>query len=145
MYRRNLERNRAIYELWERGLTVDKIASLTGVPRSTVGYYVRKFNRLAAEGKPIVLPQESKALRETSTLSETSQLVKEMAIKGIRTNTIKLLMAGEYEQVYHLLMDWKLIRDLESLVSVDTLDKATKSLPPESLLKLLQQTQSRIT
>ena len=66
MYTPNLERNKHIYELWERGLTVDRISSLTGVPRSTVGYYVRKFNRLAVEGKPTVFPGAHKASREFS-------------------------------------------------------------------------------
>ena len=43
--------------LWEQGCTVDEIALRTRIPRSTIGYYVRKFNKSAEKGKPIVLPQ----------------------------------------------------------------------------------------
>ena len=69
MYTPNLERNKRIYELWENGRTVDRISFLTGVPRSTVGYYVRKFNRLAVEGKTVVFPGAHKAPREFSSRS----------------------------------------------------------------------------
>lgn len=130
MYRQNLERNRVVYELWEKGLTVDKIASLTGIPRSTVGYYVRKFNRLAAEGKPVVLPQEGKVTRETSTFAKSLQLVKEMALKKIRIDILNMLNAGNYERLYYLLMDLKLVKDIESIVSLDTFEKAFRSIEP---------------
>ncbi|HKM50425.1 MAG TPA: hypothetical protein VJZ75_04530 [Candidatus Bathyarchaeia archaeon] len=53
----NYERNRQVYLLWEQGYSVEEIASVTAIPRSTVGYYVRKFNLYAKDGRPIVLPQ----------------------------------------------------------------------------------------
>ena len=44
-FRRNPERERLIYRYWVQGHTIDEISMLTGIPRSSVGYYVRKFNK----------------------------------------------------------------------------------------------------
>lgn len=130
MYQPNPERNKIIYELWEKGLTVDRIASMTGVPRSTVGYYVRKFNRLAAEGKPIVFPKERKVARgrEASPFSHFLEIVKEMTVKQTRLNILQMLSGGKYEELYYLLMDLKLITELDLIVTPETFEKAIKSI-----------------
>lgn len=49
MVRANPERGKRIYEMWRLSETIDEISLATAIPRSTVGYYVRKFNR--DEGK----------------------------------------------------------------------------------------------
>ena len=54
MIQENTDRNILVYELWTKGRTIDEIASETAIPRSTVGYYVRKFNKRAKSGEPIV-------------------------------------------------------------------------------------------
>jgi hypothetical protein len=59
-YRSNIERNAAIYKLWEEGKSVEEISLLTGIPRSTVGYYVHKFNAAARTGGAIPLPPPTK-------------------------------------------------------------------------------------
>ncbi len=41
----NPEREKKLYELWELEYTIDEAASLTNVPRSTVGYYFKKFKK----------------------------------------------------------------------------------------------------
>jgi hypothetical protein len=41
----NIERNKKIFGLWKKGHTIDQISLLTDIPRSTVGYYIRKFNK----------------------------------------------------------------------------------------------------
>jgi len=125
MYLQNLERNRVIYELWENGFTVDQIASRTSILRSTVGYYVRKFNRLAAEGKPVVLLRQRKVAHK-SFFSEILQLVNEDAVGKIRLNAIKMFQQGQYEQLYYMLMDLKLIRDLDRIIAPDVFDGALK-------------------
>ena len=58
MFHTNPDRNEQVYRLWEKGLTVEKIASRLGLPRSTVGYYVRKFNRYAEAWTPVPLPRK---------------------------------------------------------------------------------------
>ena len=45
MIQRNIKRENEIYQLWNQGYIVDEISSQMGIPRSTVGYYVRKFNK----------------------------------------------------------------------------------------------------
>ena len=57
MIQENPDRNFIIYELWTNGDTIDEISFETGIPRSTVGYYVRKFNKCAKSGEPIVVQQ----------------------------------------------------------------------------------------
>ncbi len=42
----NVERNKRIQNLWILGQTIDQISLSTGIPRSTVGYYVKKFKSL---------------------------------------------------------------------------------------------------
>ena len=130
MYTSNPERNRVIYELWEKNLTVDQISSRTGVPRSTVGYYVRKFNKLAVEEKPIVFPRERKIVsaRRDSPFSNFIQPVMEMAVKKARANILLMLSDGKYQQLYYLLMDLKLIKELDSIVTSETFKKAIKSI-----------------
>jgi hypothetical protein len=59
-YRSNIERNAAIYKLWEEGKSIEEISLLTGIPRSTVGYYVHKFNVAARTGGAIPLPPPTK-------------------------------------------------------------------------------------
>ena len=108
MYTPNLERNKIIYDLWESGYSVRQISSLTGIPRSTVGYYVRKFNRLAAEGKPVVFPAGYKAPREASTKNARRQnLLKDLV--GIKA--IKKIRDGGAQEVYYILMAVKLLEE----------------------------------
>jgi len=130
MYTPNPERNRVIYELWEKNLTVDQISSRTGIPRSTVGYYVRKFNKLAVEGKPIVFPRERKiaSARRDSPFSHFLPLMKEMAVRKVRAKILLMLGDGRYQELYYLLMDLKLIKELDSIVTSEAFEKAFKSI-----------------
>jgi len=130
MYTANHERNRVIYELWEKNLTVDQISSRTRIPRSTVGYYIRKFNKLAVEGKPIVFPRERKTVsaHRDSPFSNFLTLVKETAVKKARANILLMLSDGKYQELYYLLMDLKLIKELDSIVTSETFEKAFKSI-----------------
>ena len=49
---RNIVRENQILELWIADCTIDEISSTTGIPRSSVGYYVAKFNKLKNEDEP---------------------------------------------------------------------------------------------
>ena len=110
MYLTNFDRNRVIYELWERNLTVEQIASSTSIPRSTVGYYVRKFNRLAAQSKPVVFPGldhgASAGALQDSLLQESST----MSI--IQLHTLDLIRQRNWKELYYRLNVFKLMKEL---------------------------------
>lgn len=90
----------------------DQISSLTGIPRSTVGYYVRKFNRLAAEGKPIVFPGAHKAPRNVSIGDAMLMGQWRGYIETMGVRFLDMLDKGQAKELYYMLMDLKLIRDL---------------------------------
>jgi len=107
MYFTNSERNRVIYELWEKNLTIGEISSNTNIPRSTVGYYVRKFNRLAAKGKPVVFPGLSQGPRKQQGIyAEGSSAVSLLEIK-----ILDWMRHGDWEGLYNRLNILKLLKE----------------------------------
>jgi len=107
MIQENSDRNFLVYELWKEGRTIEEISFETGIPRSTVGYYVRKFNKCAKSGKPIVCQRVT-----------VKPDAKAMAIQGfIKSYTLanlsEMLKNGEIDKVYKMLMICKLWKELE--------------------------------
>jgi len=105
MVRTNPGRNAIVYSLWEQGKTVDQISFFTGVPRSTVGYYVRKFNKYAKDGRSVVIPQigrEDKSGLLTLALNKSIML-------GMM---IDLMKSGKLEEAYYRLSIWKLLVEM---------------------------------
>ncbi|HXQ92599.1 MAG TPA: hypothetical protein VN739_06305 [Nitrososphaerales archaeon] len=49
----NFERNDVIRECWEQHLTIEETAARTHIPKSSVGYFYKKLDRYAREGKPL--------------------------------------------------------------------------------------------
>jgi len=107
MISENLERNSLIYELWKEGYTIDEISFETGIPRSTVGYYVRKFNKRAKRGEPIAFqPVREKPNDET--------LVTKSFLKaGFIVRMVELAANGDIDRVYKSLMVVKLMKELQ--------------------------------
>ena len=128
MVSQNLERNKMLYEHWERGGTVDRVADLTGIPRSTVGYYFRKFNRLASEGKPIVISERSGTRGGGEGSTVLIEFAKQMSIVQLRANAMKMFQDGEYQDLYYMLMDLKMMREFGSIVSFETFERMNKSI-----------------
>ena len=112
MYSTNSERNRVIYELWEMNLTVDEVSSRTGIPRSTVGYYFRKFNKLAAKGKPVVFPGPSRSPGIPGNYTQDIQLM-----STLETRILKSVVHGDWEGLYYRLSAFKLLKELGLLTS----------------------------
>lgn len=107
MYITNSERNKVIYELWEKNLTVGEISSSTNIPRSTVGYYVRKFNRLSAKGKPVVFPGLSQGAGKQGSHTEDSLTMSLLWVK-----ILSLMEKGDWEGLYYHLNSFKLLKEL---------------------------------
>ncbi len=108
MIRENLYRNRLIFKMWTVGRAIDQISLLTGIPRSSVGYYVRKFNKRAQKGTPIpILWTQEK--RDEKAMAWTA-FTKNYTFKKLFT------MLGEengLDKVEKLLMSFKLIKKLK--------------------------------
>ena len=107
MVNENPERNARIYELWELGLTIDKIAFETGYPRSTVGYYVRKFRMKAKKGEPIILPHIIKR-PDSATLAQNAILKSKVLL-----NLTEMIRDGKLDSAYKYLMILKLLKELQ--------------------------------
>ena len=106
MYGENTERNALLYDLWVKGYTVDKATLETGYPRSSVGYYFRKFNKKASKGEPIITQPVVKPDPQT--------LTRQGIIKASKFSFIlELLLAGEHDAVYKHLMILKLVKELQ--------------------------------
>lgn len=110
----NVERSRRIYELWSLGYTIEEISSMTGIPRSTVGYYVKKFKK-KHEGerrglRPIALETEKSEPASSDVLG--SMLVKALGFQKIKEKVEELMGRGEYEKLYYFLMSIKCLIEL---------------------------------
>src|SRR4030066_80568 len=105
MIRQNVSRNRVIYGLWEKAYTVEQIAVETGIPRGTVAYYVRKFNRVAAQGKPVVFPESETARSKLEGFfsSEFKEVIRELNRLKMFKRVVALIGKGSYQDAYYLL------------------------------------------
>lgn len=108
MIRENPDRNFLIYELWEKGFTIDEISFETGIPRSTVGYYVRKFNKCAKSGEPIAFQRIRKKPDE-------KVIAVQAWTKGDLFVYLKKMLKEEdgLDKVYKTLMIIKLVKELQ--------------------------------
>ena len=54
MFMRNTKRENKLYSLWLSGYTIDEASYTTGIPRSSVGYYYKKFKKIYGDrSRPI--------------------------------------------------------------------------------------------
>jgi len=104
-YQSNLERNVVIYQHWQEGKTIEEISTLTGIPHSTVGYYVRKFNTAARAGMPLPLPPPSK--KQPAEI-EFSFLQKHKVMEFL----LNLLRTNDAQTIYYHLASMKLLTEL---------------------------------
>jgi hypothetical protein len=103
----NVERNTIIYEAWTKGHTIDEISFDTGIPRSTVGYYVRKFNKLAKNGDPISFKLE----REIRDEKEMAELAFNKTLNRLTLMTSLIGSSDDLDRLYKTLMCQKLINE----------------------------------
>jgi len=117
-FRRNPERERLVYRYWVQGHTIDEISRLTGIPRSSVGYYVRKFNRkygggnrLQGKFSPIlIVAHESSKLNEAKLVD--SAVFKMISLKSFFDIISPLIREEKYRDLYYLLRCMKLMSEM---------------------------------
>jgi hypothetical protein len=110
-----------------QGLTVDEIASRLIIPRSTVGYYVRKFNRYAKGGTPIPLPNKYDR-------HETETLALQAFYKAINLDDIiQGMKQGEAQEIYYKLSVIRLMMQLNLLPTAEEVKALQEALKPRPL------------
>jgi hypothetical protein len=89
----------------QEGKTIEEISTLTGVPRSTVGYYVRKFNAAARAAMPLPLPPPSK--------KQPAEIVFSFLTKAkVMEFVLNLLKTSDAQTIYYNLASMKLLTEL---------------------------------
>ena len=116
-FRRNPERERLVYRYWVQGHTIDEISRLTGIPRSSVGYYVRKFNRRYGEGRlrrkrSLILMDMDEGSKMNEVKLVESAVSKMIGLKGFFDIIDPLVRQGRYRDLYYLLRSMKLMGEM---------------------------------
>ena len=116
----NVERNRRISELRSLGYTIEEISLITGIPRSTVGYYVKKFKRYS-DGRASKL-EALKVEKSGSTSNDAlaSFLFKAIGFQGLMDRVKGLMERGEYEKLYYLIISVKYLMELGKYFKLTT-------------------------
>lgn len=128
----NVERNEAIVKLWEEGLSVNEIASQLDIPRSSVGYYVRKFNKYGKAGKVLPFPTRSNHQPQDSSLKLQA------LFKGIQiSDIINDMQQGKAQEVYYRLSVVRLMKELGFFVTADEAKALQRAVKPPSLSEIL--------
>ena len=104
----NEERNQKILELWKQGHTIEGTSVLLNMPRSTVGYYYKKFGKRSKNG--LYSSEDTRARRRTVENYQVtfSALAKIISYDGI----IKMIKEGDYTRTYYYLAGLKLLIEL---------------------------------
>ncbi len=132
----NAERNRRLYSLWMGGNTIDKASMITGIPRSTVGYYFRKFNRYRKNDKELDFGSFKK---EMDKVNRDQSNMSSIFMKGSLFGRIldAILIANrkkDYKDVYYELGTYKLLFELSRYINytpeeMQTLSKVVNPHP----------------
>ena len=105
----NIERNKKIYGLWKTGHTIDQISLITNIPRSTVGYYVEKFNKHQKNERTSNF-EKFRAVESKENKEEilTTSFIKSMFFQKI----YDLIKKGDFKKTYYFLASYKLFMEL---------------------------------
>jgi hypothetical protein len=112
MVHSNPERESKIRELWQLDHTIDEITILSGIPRSTVGYYVRKLNRQNRRRPTLTdrLDRLASPTKPSSTDGISSSVVnKTFFWTVVLPQMLDLWKARRFEECYYMLRCWELL------------------------------------
>lgn len=116
---RNIERDKKLFELWRSNLTIDDASFQSGIPRSTVGYYYKKFGK--RYGKEVSVAGKSREYSDSSSksINEAKSLVdtflSSMGKNRVFTQILSMMDSGKYVESYYYLMSLKLFNDVIKL------------------------------
>jgi hypothetical protein len=102
----NVERNKRIQNLWILGQTIDQISLSTGIPRSTVGYYVKKFNK---SGRRLQPPPSVTQTGFEASPSESAAL-KTFFLQEVA----RLIIDRDYQKLHYFLVSYKTMIQMQS-------------------------------
>jgi len=109
MIPRNLERREIIQELWLQGYTVDEISSQTGIPRSSVGYYVAKLN----QSKNGDNPRSKPPIKQPKRPSNTDLIMRRLGWIDFTTQWLQLMTARKFQEAKNMVESVLLYNRLE--------------------------------
>ena len=116
MVRPNPEREKDIRRVWELGKTIDYIARVTGIPRSSVGYFVKKFNkdlgRRTVSSRERLLAGSGPSKNDPDGESQggsLSALLKLFGGVGVLNRIQNLINSEDFERLYFFLASFELL------------------------------------
>ena len=133
MHSPNVEREENVYRLWRSGATIDQISLQTRIPRSSVGYYVKKFNR---SGRQRLVPEH--AAPSAAGVSTLESLVTKVFFTK---KVIELLTSGDYAELYYFIQIYKMLIQMQSHL---TMTKEEKDLFQKAIDATVTQAKERI-
>jgi len=122
----NFERENAIYELWKAGCTIDEISSKTGIPRSTVGYYVAKFNKSKNEDKP----RSKLPIKQPKRRSKKAFITQIINWNQFQVTWSRLMNEGKYQEAKTIAESTQLFNRLRREI-VSVLENEEEIIPEE--------------
>jgi len=104
----NPDRNSTLYRYWEGNKKIEEASLLSGIPRSTVGYYFKKFDNYSRAGKPIPVGAKEGANDFNDFINVFSYMRKEEIQQAIQDFAQKGRL-GELRDLFEI---FKLTKDL---------------------------------
>ena len=122
-FRPNPECERLIYSYWIQGHTIDEIFRLTGIPRSSVGYYVRKFNKKYGRRSRLrvgFLPAlgDSMNVKKNEYSLAVSGIVKSATLITTFEIVVNLVRQGRLQDAHYCLGIIRLFNEIERIYSL---------------------------
>jgi len=142
-FRRNPERERLIYQYWVQGYTIDEISMLTGIPRSSVGYYVRKFNKKYGRRSRVrvsFLPAlgDGTDVKKDEYSLAVSGIMKSAALISTFETVVDLVRQGRLQDAYYCLATIKLFNEIERIYSLTPEERKAAKRAIDEFLQIIR-------
>ena len=142
-FRRNPERERLVYRYWVQGYTIDEISMLTGIPRSSVGYYVRRFNKKYGRRSRVKVSflsalGDSMDVKKDEYSLAVSGIIKSAALISIFEAVVDLVRQGRLQDAYYCLATIKLFNEIERIYSLTPEERKAAKKAIDEFLQIIQ-------